>query len=426
MSRLSLIPILALLALTGCRKGDAPGAEPARPAGKLRLVFKYQPLWGDAGPFRELIASYERAHPDVEVVTESLPNSSDVLHQFYLTALEGQARDFDVFIVDTIWVPEFARAGWIADLSQAFPPRTIQKDFLPGPAEAVQVDGKTYAVPWYSDVGLLYYRTDLVPRAPKTYAELIQFTKDAQAKQPGLQGYLWQGRQYEGIVVNGYESIWGHGGKTLSPEGRLLIDTREARAGLATLRSLVTSGVSPTSVTSGAEEEARRVFQEGRAVFMRNWPYAWAETQREGSVVQGKVGFAPLPTVSGEPGHGALGGYQLALNVHTPAYKKQAAIDLIAHLTSPESSVALALANGRIPTRRAVYQDPRLKAGAPFIASLLPVLEAARPRPVTPYYILISDVLQSEFSAVVSGVREPAVALRRAQKLVDHITEGAE
>ena len=97
--------------------------------------------------------------------------------------------------------------------------------------EAVTLEGRIYAVPWFLDVGLLYYRTDLVPRAPKTYAELQSFARAAMARDPALAGYLWQGRQYEGLNCNVFEAVWGHGGDLLR-DGRIALDTDAARAGL--------------------------------------------------------------------------------------------------------------------------------------------------------------------------------------------------
>jgi multiple sugar transport system substrate-binding protein len=410
--RATLLPCLALvLACT----------EPPRARG-VHLVFRNQPLGDSDAAFRALLDRFERTHPGVTVEAQPLPNASDVAHQYFLTALEGGATDFDVLVADVIWVPEFAKAGWIADLSSAFPPAQIRRDFFPATAEAVVVDGRTYAVPWYVDVGLLFYRTDLVPRAPRTYEELEEDARAAMAAHPGLLGYLWQGRQYQGLDCNVAEAIWGHGG-TLLENGRLTLDTPQARAALDHLRSLLLRGISPPLVTSAAEEESRAPFQQGRAVFLRNWPYVWAEAQREGSPIRGKVGFAPLPTESGAPGAGVLGGWQLALNAHAPPDHREAAIALIDFLTSPESTLALALAYARNPPRPAVYSDPRLREQAPFIAALQPIIENARPRPVTPYYGLISDELQSEFSAAVSGIRPSGEALERAQTLVDHLAE---
>ncbi|AGC49223.1 putative sugar ABC transporter periplasmic sugar-binding protein [Myxococcus stipitatus DSM 14675] len=403
----------------GCQR--SPGGGRGEP-GVTRLVLKYQPLWGPPEPFRELLARFERENPGVTLVTEALPNSSDLAHQFFLTALGGGAADFDVLIADVVWVPEFARAGWIADLSEAFPPERVKAEFLPGPVEAAVLEGRTYAVPWYLDVGVLYFRTDLVPRAPRTYAELERFALEARAKVTGMQGFVWQGRQYEGLSCNVYEALWGHGGRALGDGGRVLLDTEAGREALAYLRGLLTRGVSPETVMAFGEEESRRVFQEGRAVFMRNWPYAWGEAQKEDSPIRGRVGMAPLPTVDGAPGFGALGGYQLAVNAHVSPERKKLAAKLIAHLTSHEANLVLAVHYARNPPRKAVYDDPRLKARAPFIASLREMAERARSRPATPYYNLIADVLQSEFSAAVAGLRTPEAALQRAQRQVDHLT----
>lgn len=414
-------PLLALvvfaLAGSSCSR---PTAQPGVAPGQVRLVFVHQPLWGDPARFEALLDGFRRDHPGVTLETQLLPNDSDVAHQYFLTSLEGGGADFDVLVADVVWVPEFARAGWIAELSTDFPPAALAEDFLPAAAQAVTVEGKTWAVPWYLDVGLLYYRSDLVPRAPRTWAELESFARAAMEKDPSLQGYLWQGRQYEGLVCNVYEAIWGFGGASLV-DGRLALDTPEAAKALGTLRRFISTGLSPRAVSSAAEEESRRPFQDGRAVFMRNWPYAWSEAQRDGSTIRGKVGISPLPTERGEPGSGALGGWQLALNAHVSAERRAAAVELIRALTSLEANVTLALAYGRNPPRRAAYAAPALVEGAPHVVQLLPSLERARPRPVTPYYGMLSDVLQGEFSAAISGIRPPEEALGRAQRQADRL-----
>jgi multiple sugar transport system substrate-binding protein len=387
--------------------------------GRARLVFVHQPL-GDPRPLNALLDEFRRAHPDLSLSTELLPNEADVAHQYFLTALEGAASSLDVFVADIVWIAEFARAGWIADLSDAFSPEELRRDFLPGPVDAVTLDGRVFAVPWYVDAGILYWRTDLVPRAPRTYAELEAFAAAAQARDPSLVGYVWQGRQYEGLVCDVYEAIWGHGGTSFSG-GRLALDQPPARDALAYLRGLIVRGRSPAWVISAAEEEARRAFQSGRAVFMRNWPYAWVEAQAPGSPIRGRVDFAPLPTADGAAGAGALGGWQLAVSSRLAPGRRKAAIALVRFLSSPRAEKVLAEAYGRNPARRSVYEDPELRAKEPFIVSLLPIVERARPRPVTPYYPMLSDVLQGEFSAAVSGIRTPAEALRRAQAQSDRI-----
>jgi multiple sugar transport system substrate-binding protein len=154
---------------------------------------------------------------------------------------------------------------------------------------------------------------------------------------------------------------------------------------------------------------------------MRNWPYAWTELERQGSPVRGRVGISPLPSESGEPGAGVLGGWQLAINERSPPALRDHAIALVAHLTSLDANVAMAVHYARNPPRTAAYADPRLKEEAPYIAGLLPIVARARPRPQTPYYPMLSEILQSELSAAVAGVRSPAEALSRAQRLADHV-----
>ena len=303
---LSALTGLSLSAALSCC-GTERRAE-RKPGGKLPLVVKYQPL-GESDAFQRLLRAFESDHPGVTVVAEALPSSSDVAHQFFLTALEGASQDFDIFVVDIVWVAEFARAGWLLDLSPLVAPDEVRRDFLPNIVDGVVLDGKTFAVPWYVDTGVLYYRTDLVTRAPATYDDLVRTARDITRGRRELGGFVWQGRQYEGLVCNVYEAIWGHGGDAHPGDG-LLLQTDAARAALHYLQSLLASGVSPPSVTSAGEEETRRTFQAGRAVFMRNWPYAFAESERAGSPLRGKVGLAPLPTLRGEPGHGVLGGYQ--------------------------------------------------------------------------------------------------------------------
>src|SRR5712664_3462190 len=152
---------------------------------------------------------------------------------------------------------------------------------------------------------------------------------------PGSSGRAGNTR---GLNCNVFEAVWGHGGEVLR-EGRISLDTAAAREALGWLRDAISSGLSPRSVISSAEEETRRAFQDGRAVFLRNWPYVWAEVQAPGSPVRGKVAFAPLPSSTGSPGPGALGGWQLAVGARLPPARRRAAERLVAFLTSHEAAV---------------------------------------------------------------------------------------
>ena len=234
------------------------------------------------------------------------------------------------------------------------------------------------------------------------------------AREPGLYGFVWQGKQYEGLVCNALEYLWSNGGGVIR-NGRVTLDSVANRHALAFMRDLITRyRVSPPFVTTLTEEPSREIFGQGKAVFLRNWPYAWRLFEAPGSAVRGKVGISVLPHFAGGSSAATLGGWQLGIN----RYSRHAAQaeQLVRFLGSAAAQMDLALAYGFSPPRRSLYHDRGLKAAAPFLVSLEPVFEKARPRPVSPFYVPMSQVLQSEFSAAVSGIKTPSAALAAAQQ----------
>jgi multiple sugar transport system substrate-binding protein len=284
--------------------------------------------------------------------------------------------------------------------------------------EAVTWRGTVYALPWFVDAGLLYYRRDLVEKPPEHWHELPQL-----ARAPRLHGFVWQGKQYEGLVCNALEYLHSNGGAVLEGE-RAVLASPQNREALAFMADLVRRyGVTPASVTTLTEEPSRHVFGQGRAAFLRNWPYAWRLFQDPASRVHGKVAVAELPRFPGGRSAPTLGGWQLAVNV--ASRDPEAAEGLVRFMTAEPAQKRLAIAYGFQPSRVALYRDPELLAAQPFLASLERVFAAARPRPVTPQYVRVSQVLQAELSAAVSGLRTADEALARAQRGVEEILHAA-
>jgi multiple sugar transport system substrate-binding protein len=206
------------------------------------------------------------------------------------------------------------------------------------------------------------------------------------------------------------EYIWSNDGALLT-DGKVNAFREENVAALAFMKDLIYKhGVTPGLVRTAIEEPTRHIFGNGRAVFMRNWPYAWNIFEKEGSPVKGKVGVAPLPSFKGGEYGSTLGGWQLGINRFSK--HQQEAEKLVEFLTSYDVQKQLALTVGYKPTRKALYNDKELKKAQPFITGLYGVFERARPRPVSPYYMIITQVLQPEFSSVISGSKTAEDALR--------------
>jgi multiple sugar transport system substrate-binding protein len=415
--RPGLLALAAALQLLGC--GDA--GTSSVPGSPVTLVFKHGKFFGDPTAFDALVRRFEESHPGVRVRTEALPSSSDEQHQFYVINLRARGADFDVLALDIIWVAAFARAGWIADLSHLLP-LAEHAEFFDGPLSAVRYENRIYAIPWFIDAGLLYYRTDLLARygfsPPETWGDLAHMARTITRGEPNLHGFVWQGKQYEGLVCNALEYVWSAGGDVLR-EGRVVLDSPESRRALSYMRGLLDDGISPELVMTATEEPSRLIFGSGRAVFLRNWPYAWSLFERADSPVRGRVGISGLPHFPGHAAAATLGGWQLGVNRHTRHPHEAAAF--VRFMTSAASLKALARDYGLNPARRSLYDDPELLAAQPHLQELRGIFEHARPRPITPRYLRISQVLQSEFSAVVAGIRQPAEALLAAQREIHGI-----
>ena len=417
-SRVSVI----FCVLTGCVSDERPSTESKD---LVTITFTHGKVSGDPRPLAQLIAEFESAHPTIRVRDEPLPSATDQQHQLYAINLEGESDDIDVLAMDVIWIAEFSRAGWIQSLDSVFT-AVMQREFLSNALDAVTHDGSVWAVPWNVDAGLLYYRSDLLRKyrrsPPRTWDELVETANvilNGEQNQQ-LHGFVWQGRQYEGLICDAMEFIWGNGGHVLDPATGVADLTHPATvSALSFMRDIIhRHNVSPAMVTTSDEEVVRHIFESGQAIFMRNWPYAWVLLQRDGSNVQGRVGMAPLPTFASHPHVSTLGGWHLGIakNSRHP----EEAWKLIEFLTSYRAQQVMALRVGIQPSRSAVYRDRELLDAHPFLVDLQPIMVSARPRPVTPFYPMLSQILQSEFSAVIANVRDPHDAMRSAERQINH------
>jgi multiple sugar transport system substrate-binding protein len=428
VTRLTGVRLLAaglgvILFLAGC-------TDQGGPSGPVTIVFKHAKLLGPVDPMPPLLAEFEATHPGIRVKAEALPWSSDEQRQFLVINLEGGNPGFDVMMLDCIWVPEFARAGWILDLTDRLAPGELDSHF-PAAAAAARFRGRDWALPWFMNVGLLYYRTDLLAkyglRVPQTQGEMAATIRRVRAgeRNPRLEGYLWQGKQYEGLVVNALEGFWAAGTDVLGDDGRAFPDPGRAAGALAFLRGLIEQGLSPRWVTAADEEITRRAFGQGEAVFLRSWPYAADLFELPDSPVRGKVGLAPLPRHDlGTPAPGSTGGSHLAVTRATR--HPEAALALVRFLTSERAQRVMAETGAVKPSRPALYHDPALVRAFPSLPRIHDLTLAGRPRPVTPVYVMLSTVLQPELSAALVGVRSPEGSVARARRQLDFMLAGLE
>jgi trehalose/maltose transport system substrate-binding protein len=361
----------------------------------------------------------------------STPNSATERLALYQQLLAAGAGDIDVFQVDVVW-PGILGQHFL-DLTPKAQGQTAQH--FPPMVQSATVDGKLVAMPWFADAGLLYYRKDLLQKynrpVPQTWEELTEtarIVQDGERKggNNNFTGFVWQGRAYEGLTTVALEWVSSHGGGTIVDEkGEITVNNPKAAQALRTAAGWV-GRISPEGVLNYTEEEARGVFQAGNAVFMRNWPYAWALAQGGDSPVKDKVAVAPLPK-GGADGRnaGTLGGQLLAVSKYSK--NAEAATDLVMYLTSADEQKRRAIAGSFNPTLPALFKDPEIQKAAPFIGELLDVFTnaVARPAAITGQsYNKVSSEFFNTTHQVLSGRVQPEQALAGLDRDLKRIKRG--
>lgn len=345
-----------------------------------------------------------------KVTIVTTPNSSTDRLALYLQMFATRASDIDILQIDVVWAGVLARhlidlTPYVGDIPKSHFSSLIDND---------TIDNRLVAMPWWADVGVLYYRTDLLDRyshsPPRTWQELTTIARAIQdaeraAGNSRMWGFVFQAKAYEGLTCNALEWISSFdGGTIVDTAGNITIENTHAAAALALAQRWI-GEITPKGVLNYDEEAARGVFQTGNAVFMRNWPYAYALSQADNSPVHGKVGVSPLP--SGGPegrSSGTLGGWHLAVSRYSK-HPKEAA-NLVLFLTRAEEQKKRAIVGSYNPTIPALYKDKEILAANAFFADLLLPLQNATARPsriAGPHYNRLSSDIWRSTHAILAG-----------------------
>jgi len=373
-------------------------------------------LWNDAlmRRFRELTG--------IEVQTIRPGNDTSAVLSSYLREFETGSPHADVYAIDIVW------PGMLSDYAEDLRPAFgALSDMVPGLVENNTVRGKLIAVPYFVEISLLYYRRDLLEtyhfqEPPRTWNELEHQAKviakgERANGRSTFWGFLWQGAASEALTCNALEwQISQSGGWLLKPDGTVSLEHAPMVEALDRARRWIGT-ISPPDVTRQLEDDSLRIWKNGDAAFMRNWPYAYVESMRPDSSVRNQVGVTLMPK-GDQPGarHAdVLGGFQLM--VSKKSANKDAAIELVKFLTSPEIQGVNAATRGYAPTRPALYDSPALKANQ-FFATLRDVLlNGAVTRPSTaagPQYDRLS-------TAYFTAVRQTLIGEKSADAAVTEL-----
>lgn len=368
---------------------------------------------------RAAAGRFMEQNPNIQVEVVDTPNFVEDRLGTYLQLFEAQSPEGDVFQIDVIWPGDLQEH--FVDLYEYGAADIVDQHF-PAIIENNTVDGRLIAIPWFTDAGLLYYRTDLLEKygydgPPATWAELEEMANTIQEGEradgnPDFWGYVWQGNAYEGLTCDALEWVASNNGGTIvSPDGVITINNPNAADIINQAASWVGT-ISPPGVTGFGEEDARGLWQAGNAAFMRNWPYAYSLGNAEDSVIAGMFDVSPLPAGEGGTPAATLGGWQLAVSRYSQ--HPEEAAQLAFFLASPEEQKIRAIEGSFNPTIQSLYEDPEVLEAAPFFGSLFDVFTNAVARPSTvtsPNYSATSEAFFRAVHSVLTGESDAETAL---------------
>jgi len=361
----------------------------------------------------------------------SPPSSVPDKLALYRQLFAAKSKDIDVLQIDLVW------PGLLKDHLLDLSPFTKgeESQHFKSLIEGNTVNGRLVAMPWYTDAGVFYYRKDLLARykqpVPNTWqefsaiAKLIQTAERARGNSD-FHGFMFQGKADEGLTCQALEWIAGSGGgQVLSSSGEITVRNKEAAAALDMAASWI-GNISPLGVLNHEPEDSRGVFQNGNALFMRNWPYAWALMQKDDSPVKDKVGIAPMPGLQAGGGRSAVGGWQLGVSRYSQ--HPELAADLVMYMTSAAVQRERAIAGAFNPTRPSLYQDKQVIAANPHMPALTGIIAQGVIRPSTVTGLKYPQVSQSVWYAaydVMSGRMNGEEAVARLEKRLERIRRKA-
>lgn len=321
---------------------------------------------------------------------EFLPAQADAQREQLVRRLGAEDDSIDIVGMDVIWTAEFANAGWL--LPWDGPQREQVTDgVFDSVIESASFEGELYAAPFTSNTQLLWYRKDLVPKAPKTWDEMI-----AEAKRIGpSEGLIQvQAARYEGFTVWVNSMIESAGTQVLSGPTEVDLEEVPTKEAIRVMAEYANSDQAPANVDTSTEDTARLGFEGGDSAFMLNYPFVYPSAKENAPDIFKQIAATKYPQVTpDEPSRPPLGGINLAVSKFSE--NPDLAFEAITCLVKPENQITAATLGGLPPVNEALYDTKDIAKAYPGFSDIIrQSIEDAAPRPLTPAYTDLSLAIQ--------------------------------
>jgi trehalose/maltose transport system substrate-binding protein len=422
-SFLSSIATLLLVSGQACRRA-------VQPVRQITLVLIDQ-TWLDRTfqDRRNLELEQFTKETGIRVKLLPSPEGAGEALDAWRSLLESGAKIPDVYAVDVIWPGTLAEN--LLDLKAFVPAQEIATHF-PELITNNTVNGKLVALPSLVDVGLLFYRTDLLRHygyrtPPRTWQELetmaarIQSGERARGRRD-FWGFVWEGASSESVTCNALEWQASEGGGTIIEDNMVTVNNPETRRALERAARWVGT-TSPPGVIAYKEWDAHNIWQAGQAAFMRNWATSYSGELIQGSITRDQFDIASLPRGRARIAT-TVGGRAYAVSRHS-LYPSEAAL-LVRFLCRPDTQLNRIRKIGGSPTIPELYNAPGMLAANPYFSTILKTYRSDKVwRPSTETGKRYPDVSRAYYRTVqeiLVGKKAAARALSDLQAELMQIT----
>lgn len=352
-----------------------------------RTVIKWATQADTTPATQILIDEFNKSQTNYKVEWVQMTNDSGQMRDQILTSLSAKSSEYDVMSLDVVWAGEFAAAGYLTPIDMNMYKNGLKKTlYNAGSMTAGNYAGKQYTLPLFPDLGLLYFRSDIVSKedAAKlvsgkyTYNDLYNMAKKYKGKGGTTDGFVFQAKQYEGLTCNVTEFTGGF---------------KDVKAGLETMKKFVTSDFVPKDILNYTEAETHNSFINGKSVFARNWPYQYAMLTE--SVKPAQVGIAPLPQGN------TVGGWLLGINKNSK--NAEGAWEFVKYAAGWTGQMIMSRRGGHLPGYNYLLTDKRVENPMLEMAGLQNALKTTISRPVSSQYSKTSDAIMVNVHKYLSG-----------------------
>ncbi len=403
-----MLALILTMSLAACapQNVETPAVDEPTDAATEKTMINFAVQADSTPALDKIVEAFNAKSEKYEVKATIMTNDSGQMHDQLLNSLSSKSGEYDIVSMDVVWAGEFASAGYLQTIDKLLMDNSWKPtDFNAGSMDSGKYKGKNYVLPYFPDLGFIYFRSDIVSEedAAKlksgdyTFDEFMAMGEKYKGEGGTKYAYAYQSKQYEGLTVNinEFSSNW-----------------TDIEGGLNYMKSMMDKGLTPEDILNYTEGETANALLNGEAVFIRNWPYVNGMLQSgEHDVKIEQVDYAPLP------GGGSVGGWILGINANSA--NLEGAEEFLAFISGPEGQKINAIEGSYLPGYSALLEDADVLASNKLLENegFKNALSTTISRPVVPNYSEVSDKIQINTHEFLSGngsLEDAAKAIKEA------------